>query len=63
MTATGRKKMEEMYHPACERTEFYSMADTTKPAQLFQPSADTEKVGGREREGREGACSVTIPTY
>ena len=44
MTATGRKKMEEMYHPASERTEFYSMADTAKPAQLFHPSADSEKV-------------------
>ncbi|XP_043201391.1 protein grainyhead-like isoform X12 [Amphibalanus amphitrite] len=48
MTATGRKKMEEMYHPACERTEFYSMADTLKPAQLFQPSADSEKIGNME---------------
>ncbi|XP_037085126.1 LOW QUALITY PROTEIN: protein grainyhead-like [Pollicipes pollicipes] len=48
MTATGRKKMEEMYHPACERTEFYTMADTAKPAQLFQPSADTEKIGNIE---------------
>jgi len=48
MTATGRKKMEEMYHPACERTEFYMMADTNKPINLFQPDSDTEKIGNIE---------------
>ncbi|XP_043239158.1 protein grainyhead-like isoform X16 [Amphibalanus amphitrite] len=48
MTATGRKKMEEMYHGSCERSEFYSMADTTKPPTLFQPSDDPEKIGNME---------------
>lgn len=40
MTATGRKKLDELYHPAAERTEFYSMADLHKPPVLFTPSEE-----------------------
>ncbi|XP_054152988.1 protein grainyhead-like [Oppia nitens] len=43
-TGNGRKKMEEMYHPTCERSEFYSMSDLMKPPVLFTPSDDIEKV-------------------
>lgn len=46
MAATGRKKIEELYHPACERSEFYSMADLTKPPVLFSPAEDIDKVLG-----------------
>ncbi|XP_035209101.1 protein grainyhead-like isoform X3 [Stegodyphus dumicola] len=50
LTATGssRKKIEEMYHPPCERSEFYSMSDLSKPPILFTPDEDTEKSNGHE---------------
>ncbi|XP_069681599.1 protein grainyhead isoform X3 [Periplaneta americana] len=44
MTATGRKKMDELYHPATERSEFYSMSDLNKPPVLFTPAEDIDKV-------------------
>lgn len=44
MTATGRKKLDELYHPLCERSEFYSMSDLTKPPVLFSPAEDIDKV-------------------
>jgi hypothetical protein len=44
MTASGRKKMDELYHPATERSEFYSMSDLTKPPVLFTPAEDIDKV-------------------
>ncbi|XP_054706160.1 protein grainyhead-like isoform X2 [Uloborus diversus] len=42
-TGTSRKKIEEMYHQPCERSEFYSMSDLTKPPILFTPDDDNEK--------------------
>lgn len=44
MTATGRKKLDELYHPVADRSEFYSMSDTAKPPVLFSPAEDIEKV-------------------
>lgn len=44
MTATGRKKLDELYHPMCERSEFYSMSDLNKPPVLFTPAEDIDKV-------------------
>ncbi|XP_068083486.1 protein grainyhead [Anabrus simplex] len=44
MTATGRKKLDELYHPAAERSEFYAMSDLTKPPVLFSPAEDIDKV-------------------
>lgn len=44
MTATGRKKLDELYHPMCERSEFYSMSDLNKPPVLFSPAEDIDKV-------------------
>lgn len=44
MTATGRKKLDELYHPMCERSEFYSMSDLSKPPVLFSPAEDIDKV-------------------
>jgi transcription factor CP2 and related proteins len=44
MTATGRKKLDELYHPVVDRSEFYAMSDTTKPPVLFSPAEDIEKV-------------------
>ena len=43
MTTTGKRRLDEMYHNTCERSEFYSMADLTKPPVLFTPSEDPEK--------------------
>ncbi|XP_046435585.1 protein grainyhead isoform X1 [Neodiprion fabricii] len=40
MTATGRKKLDELYHSVTERSEFYSMADLHKPPVLFSPPAE-----------------------
>ncbi|XP_073999665.1 grainy head isoform X3 [Rhodnius prolixus] len=54
MAATGRKKIEELYHPACERSEFYSMADLTKPPVLFSPAEDIDKLTSMELSGFYG---------
>ncbi|UXI16910.1 Serine threonine protein kinase-related domain containing protein [Sarcoptes scabiei] len=43
-TGNGRKKIEEMYHASCDRSEFYSMSDLMKPPVLFTPSEDIDKV-------------------
>ncbi|GLH11960.1 Protein grainyhead [Gryllus bimaculatus] len=48
MTATGRKKLDELYHPAAERSEFYSMSDLTKPPVLFSPAEDIDKLASME---------------
>lgn len=42
-TGNGRKKIEDMYHPVCERSEFYTMADVLKPPVLFTPNEELEK--------------------
>lgn len=44
IVSDGRKKIEEMYHPTCDRSEFYSMSDLMKPPVLFTPSEDIDKV-------------------
>ena len=44
MTATGRKKLDELYHPVVERSEFYTMSDLVKPPVLFSPAEDIDKV-------------------
>lgn len=44
MTATGRKKLDELYHPVTDRSEFYCMSDIAKPPVLFTPADDVEKV-------------------
>lgn len=44
MTATGRKKLDELYHPVVERSEFYAMSDMNKPPVLFSPAEDIDKV-------------------
>ncbi|XP_073812403.1 grainy head isoform X9 [Musca autumnalis] len=52
MTATGRKKLDELYHPVTDRSEFYSMQDLTKPPVLFSPADDLEKgFYGHETDG------------
>lgn len=44
LSPDGRKKIEDMYHPITERSEFYTMADVHKPPVLFTPSEELEKV-------------------
>lgn len=44
MTATGRKKLDELYHPVTDRSEFYGMQDINKPPVLFVPAEDIDKV-------------------
>ncbi|XP_058465164.1 protein grainyhead isoform X2 [Malaya genurostris] len=44
MTATGRKKLDELYHPVVDRSEFYTMSDLMKPPVLFTPSEDIDKL-------------------
>ncbi|XP_050313253.1 protein grainyhead isoform X3 [Anthonomus grandis grandis] len=51
MTATGRKKLDELYHPVCERSEFYTMSDLTKPPVLFSPAEDIDKLTSMELQG------------
>ena len=44
MAASGRnKRLEELYHSNCERSEFYHMADLMKHPALFTPD-DHDKV-------------------
>ncbi|KAL3223363.1 hypothetical protein MRX96_027614 [Rhipicephalus microplus] len=47
-TGNGRKKIEEMYHQSCDRSEFYSMSDLNKPPVLFTPNEDADKVAGMD---------------
>lgn len=47
MTATGRKKLDELYHPVVDRSEFYAMSDMNKPPVLFSPAEDIDKVSAR----------------
>lgn len=48
MTANGRKKLDELYHPVTDRSEFYAMQDLAKPPVLFTPSEDMEKLSGMD---------------
>ncbi|XP_055380149.1 protein grainyhead isoform X2 [Condylostylus longicornis] len=43
MTATGRKKMDELYHTVTDRSEFYAMQDLNKAPVLFSPADDMDK--------------------
>nr|CAD7568097.1 unnamed protein product [Timema californicum] len=54
MTATGRKKMDDLYHPVTERSEFYSMSDLNKPPVLFTPAEDIDKLTSMELQGFYG---------
>ncbi|KAF6215956.1 hypothetical protein GE061_000293 [Apolygus lucorum] len=54
MAVPPRKKIEELYHPACERSEFYHMADLTKPPVLFTPAEDIDKLTSMELQGFYG---------
>lgn len=44
LISDGRKKIEDMYHPTTERSEFYAMSDVLKPPVLFTPDEQLEKV-------------------
>ena len=45
IAATGRnKRLDELYHATCERSEFYAMADLVKLPALFSPSEQHDKV-------------------
>ncbi|XP_052738848.1 protein grainyhead isoform X5 [Bicyclus anynana] len=54
MSATNRKKLDEIYHPVTERSEFYTMADLTKPPVLFSPAEDIDKLAGMDIQGFYG---------
>ena len=43
MTTTGKRRLDEMYHTATERSEFYTMANKDRPPILFTPTEDPEK--------------------
>ena len=40
---TGKRRLDEMYHNATDRSEFYTMADTQKPPMFFRPITDPDK--------------------
>lgn len=48
ITASGRKKNDELYHPVTDRSEFYTMQDMVKPPVLFTPSEDVDKLSGMD---------------
>lgn len=54
MTATGRKKLDELYHPITERSEFYTMQDHSKPPVLFTPAEDIDKLSGMDLQSFYG---------
>ncbi|XP_050092496.1 protein grainyhead isoform X2 [Anopheles aquasalis] len=54
MTATGRKKLDELYHPVVDRSEFYGMSDLMKPPVLFSPSEDIDKFYGHDADSLSG---------
>ncbi|XP_063395142.1 protein grainyhead isoform X1 [Cydia fagiglandana] len=54
MSATNRKKLDEIYHPVTERSEFYTMADLAKPPVLFSPAEDIDKLTGMDIQGFYG---------
>ncbi|XP_055707718.1 protein grainyhead isoform X16 [Phlebotomus papatasi] len=54
MTNTGRKKLDELYHPVTDRSEFYSMQDLNKPPVLFSPAEDIDKLSGMELQSFYG---------
>lgn len=64
MTATGRKKLDELYHPVTDRSEFYTMQDLSKPPVLFSPADDLEKVRNlmHTSSSISSATSVIVPT-
>jgi transcription factor CP2-like protein len=43
MTTTGKRRLDEMYHTATERSEFYTMVNRDRPPILFTPTEDPEK--------------------
>ena len=43
MNNTGKRRIDELYHTATERSEFYSMADLSKAPFLFRPGIDPDK--------------------
>ncbi|XP_042239849.1 protein grainyhead-like [Homarus americanus] len=65
MAATTRKKYEDLYHPPCDRSEFYSMLDIAKPPVLFTPAEDLDKMpmelqGFYNHDSENGGCSVGV---
>ena len=42
-TNSGKRRLDELYHTAHERSDFYSMADIHKPPILFTPTQDPDK--------------------
>ena len=54
MSTTGRKKLDELYHPVTERSEFYAMQDMAKPPVLFSPAEDIEKLSGMDLQSFYG---------
>ncbi|XP_047470371.1 protein grainyhead-like isoform X2 [Penaeus chinensis] len=66
MAATTRKKYEDLYHQPCDRSEFYSMSDLTKPPVLFTPAEDIDKMSmelqgfyGHDTENGDGRKELT----
>ena len=52
MTTTGKRRLDEMYHTATERSEFYTMASKDRPPILFTPTEDPEKDCGELERAR-----------
>ncbi|XP_055688646.1 protein grainyhead isoform X3 [Lutzomyia longipalpis] len=54
MATTGRKKLDELYHPVTDRSEFYTMQDLNKPPVLFTPAEDIDRLSGMELQSFYG---------
>lgn len=55
MATTGRtKRLDELYHPNCDRSEFYSMADLIKLPALFSPADQNDKMNLMDLQGFYG---------
>jgi len=64
MTTTGKRRLDEMYHTATERSEFYTMRDRDKAPLMFTPTEDPEKAAiefGTELPSFYSPSSRTTP--
>jgi transcription factor CP2-like protein len=49
----GRRKLEDLYHPKLEKTDFYQMADLISTPVLFNPSQHNAYMVTRVSRGGE----------
>lgn len=59
----GRRKIEDLYHPKCDRTEFYQMADLVTQPVLFNPSEQNGYLVSRVDINASNAITSSVDAY